>query len=89
MKATESTTAPIILGKEPVPKPPCILNGDITVLRDDVTSFDDKAQTVTFMLRHIGFDVTYHRIPLISMNERTVRAMVREGAMITWEKLTG
>lgn len=90
--ATESSSAPIVLGKEPVDKP-SIHRGGMAIGTDYIRAFHDDA-SITFELpTSYGSDkdflVTYHRAPITDVPCSTgmVSVTVFRETVVTWEEL--
>jgi hypothetical protein len=93
--ATESSSAPIVLAKEPVLIPAGIIRGEInTVLMPgDIMHggdiFNGGFKTVSFVTRSTcdRFRITYHHARVIAFAPefKEIKAMIDPETVITWE----
>jgi hypothetical protein len=86
--ATEGTTAPIVLGKEPVKKPADIIRGKATTFMACVVSHDEEKQRVTFRSRYSGFAVTYHDVPVQRWRGDIIDVEVTPAIVVTWDEIS-
>jgi hypothetical protein len=94
--STESSTQPIVLGKEPVPKPE-IVRGEIStaLLPSDIIHGGDIInggfETVTFVTRSAceKYRLTYHRAQVLAFAPefRQIKAMIHPSTVVTWEEV--
>lgn len=84
--ATESSSAPIVLSKRPVPRPP-ISYGYTRIPQAQFDPLPAHGDRVSFTTVHGPYVVTYHDVPVHGVDNGDVVIWVSVGHMVTWTVL--
>jgi hypothetical protein len=84
--ATESSSAPIVLGKEPIKRPP-IERGNVRVPLANLDSIPETGDRITFKQIRGRFVLTYHSVQVKDHDRGFVIAWVYRNDLVTWIEL--
>jgi hypothetical protein len=84
--ATESSSAPVVLGKEPISRPK-IERGAVQVPLAAFDAFPERGSRITFKLIRGPFVLTYHSVRVHDHDSGTVSAWVSPDDVVTWIEL--